>query len=512
MNKKPLFINMISTIIGFTISMGINFILSPYIIEAVGIEAYGFIGLANNFINYASLLTIALNSMAGRFITISLHKGDIKQANKYFNSVLITNIFIAGILIMVSILCILNLDIIFNVPANIIRDVKVLFSFLTLNFIISVIGATFGVATFASNKLYLNSLRGIEANIIRAVLLIGLFLVFKPTVSYLGITSVIVTVYGLIFNIHYTKKLLPQIKIDKIYYDFKAVIEIASAGIWNVFNKLSSIISTGLDLMIANLFIDATAMGILSLAKTIPTLILSVFAMIAGVFTPQFAIDYAKGDIEKLKESLIFSIKILGVLASIPMAIVFLYSDVFYKLWVPDQNNQLLYLITIIGAMDIVFALPVEALWNIFIITNKIKVSSIYLFLNSILTMIVVFIGLSFVSAPVERMVIIAGVSMVFSLIRTWTFLPIYGSKCLGIKCNTLYIPLIKNSMSIGVILVIGSIIKSIISIHSWLELIGVSLLIVCIGLIINVIVVLDRDDRRSIINKIKNIGGGVKE
>lgn len=504
LDKRPLIVNMVATILGFIISMGINFILSPYIVKAVGVEAYGFIGLANNFINYASILTIALNSMAGRFITISLHKKEIEKANKYFNSVFMANIIIGILLSIISIVCVLNIDMLLDVPVEILLDVKILFIFLFFNFILGVIGATFGVATFATNKLYLTSIKTIEGNILKVILLIGLFVLFKPAVFYLGIASFIVTVYVTIFNIYYTNKLIPAIKINKKYYDFQAMIEVGVAGIWNVFNKLSSILSTGLDLLMANLFIDAMAMGTLSLSKTIPSMILSVFAMLAGVFAPQFTQEYAKGDIEKLKNSLMLSIKVLGILATIPMVIVFVYSDIFYKLWVPTENYKMLYVLTIIGAVDMAFVLPIESLWNIFTITNKIKKSSLYLFFNSVATITLVFIGLMLASSQNSKLIIIAGVSMIFSIIRSWTFLPIYGAKCLGLKWTIFYPVMIKNVISIIVVTTVMFTIKSKFTINTWIELIVVSIITGVLGILVSSMIMLDRSDKTTILNKIK--------
>ena len=82
--NKQLFINIIASFVSFGVGMGINFFLSPYIIENVGTEAYGFVQLANNFITYFSILTIALNSMSSRFISVSYFKDDILSANEYF--------------------------------------------------------------------------------------------------------------------------------------------------------------------------------------------------------------------------------------------------------------------------------------------------------------------------------------------------------------------------------------------------------------------------------------------
>ena len=41
--------------LGVFISYLINFLLTPYITDNIGIEAYGFVSLAKNFVNYAQI-------------------------------------------------------------------------------------------------------------------------------------------------------------------------------------------------------------------------------------------------------------------------------------------------------------------------------------------------------------------------------------------------------------------------------------------------------------------------
>ena len=92
MKDKQLIINMTANILSFAINLGINFIFTPYLIRTIGKEAYSFFPLANNFIGYVEIISVALNSMASRFITIKIHEKNINDANKYFNSVLTSNI------------------------------------------------------------------------------------------------------------------------------------------------------------------------------------------------------------------------------------------------------------------------------------------------------------------------------------------------------------------------------------------------------------------------------------
>ena len=126
--NKQTAINLTSSLIVFGVNLIISFFLSPYVVKTLGVEANGFVSLANTFISYATLITIALNSMAGRFITIAIHKEDYKTANKYFNSVFIGNLIITSILLLPALICIIKLESIINISSNLVLDVKILLS------------------------------------------------------------------------------------------------------------------------------------------------------------------------------------------------------------------------------------------------------------------------------------------------------------------------------------------------------------------------------------------------
>ena len=104
--KKQTGINLIAQVIAFGINLGISFFLTPFIVEKIGVEANGFVSLANNFVEYAQLITISINSMAGRFITIKLHQKNPEDANKYFSSVFIANLIFSVVLTILSIIVI----------------------------------------------------------------------------------------------------------------------------------------------------------------------------------------------------------------------------------------------------------------------------------------------------------------------------------------------------------------------------------------------------------------------
>lgn len=375
-----------------------------------------------------------------------------------------------------------------------------------LNFLLSIIGSIYGIATFAMNRLDLSSFVTIQSSVLRVIVLLVVFYLFQPSVWFIGLATFICSVYILIWNIHYTRKMLPYVKVKKIYFDIKAIITIISSGVWNSFSRLSGVLSNGLDLLIANIFVGGVAMGTLSLSKTVPTMILSIFAMLASVFSPQLTISYAKGNFEDVKEQLIASVKLLGTFATIPTSILFVYGDSFYSLWVPSQDASLIQYLSIAGCLGFVFALPLESMWNIFVVTNKVKVSSIFIFINSLLSTGLVFLLLYTLNSDTQKLFVIVGVSSIFSIVRALTFLPIYGAKCLSLKWTTFYPVIIKNFTGVVTVSLFSLIIKKNYMIDKWSSLLIACLITAMVGLIFSYFLILGKSERVALLRGILKI------
>ena len=151
-SNKRIAINLISNIVSFSSTLLISLVLTPFLINTLGKETYSFFPLANNFVSYATIVTIALNSMASRFITIAIHRKEEKKANEYFSSVFISNIIMSIVILILLILMILNLNKILNIPEYLSTDVKITFTLVFINFIISLLSTVFNVATFVKNR------------------------------------------------------------------------------------------------------------------------------------------------------------------------------------------------------------------------------------------------------------------------------------------------------------------------------------------------------------------------
>ena len=501
--NKQLAINMLAQVVVFLVQMGINFLLTPFIVKSLGVEAYGFVGLSNNIIGYLQLATVALNSMAGRFITIEYHKGNLEQANKYFSSVFYSNVVISAVLAIISIILLVFLEYVLHIPVNLIVDVKWLFALLCLNSLLTLVFNVYIVSPFIKNRLDVTSVRNLVSNLIKAAVILVLFGFFSSHLWYIGCSTLICGIYLIIANVKIKDKLTPELGVNLRYFDFVKVKTLLASGVWNLIGKLGDLLQRGLDLLFANWFINAAAMGILSITTQIPFIILSVLGLFTSSFAPSLTKDFAKGNLNEMLNEVYKSIRILSISILVPIAILYIYGDVFYKLWMPTQNSLLLQKLTICGTFALLVTSPLEGFWNVFTVTNKIKGSSIFMIINSLVVFLTVLLGLFLTEDITTKMFIIAAVRSLFGVIRGIVFLPIYGAYCMNLKRTFFYKPIIKSLFGVLVTLGICWMLRLLYVPDNWLGFFMSSLLVALVSCSIGSILILTKNDKKFIMEKV---------
>lgn len=500
-SNQILLINMIASALTYIVTFSISFFLSPYIVNTVGVEAYGFVSLANNFVNYASLAAVALNALSGRFITIKIYEEDYDDANRYYSSVFIANCLISLIILIAETVILINLDSLINIPANILGDIKLLFGTLFMNCVLSTIGSVFSVATFATNKLYITSLRTIESQILRAIGLATAFMLFVPHVWYLGAASLLTGVYCIFFNIHYMHVLLPKLVIKKKYFDIKAVIELLSSGVWSLINRVGIILLDGLDLLITNLFIDPTAMGVLSLAKTLPSIIQGIIGNLAAVFSPNLTILYAQGKKDELLTFLKQSMKIMGVLTNLPIIILAVCGEDFFHLWQPTQDSRQLQILSLLTISGFIVNGGINCIYNVFTVVNKLKVNSLAILITGGISAFITYLLVKNTNLGIFA---VAGTSTVITILRNLIISIPYAAKCLDLKWYTFFPDVVRPVLYFCISVVACTFLTFSLSADRWILLIVKGAICGIVSLGIGFFIILNGNDRKILLSKIK--------
>ena len=134
----------------------------------------------------------------------------------------------------------------------------------------------------------------------------------------------------------------------------------------------------------------------------------------------------------------------------------------------------------------------------------------------SVCSISTVFIGLNFIHNEDTKIIYIACVGAFYNIVRVLTFLPIYGAKCLEFKKTTFYPAILKNTLSVVILVCIAFGIKFILNINSWIKMIIGCMLLGILGLIINIFILFNKEERNENIVLVKEylskIKGKVRE
>ena len=195
-SNRQLALNTFLTVTSFAIGLAVTFFLTPYIVKTLGRGAYGFIALSSTIIGYTGLMTIALNAMAGRFISINYLQGNIKEANKYFSSVFFSNLLMSGVISIMAISFLIFINKILDIPDELLFDVRFLFLLLVINTILGLTTNIYGLGTFIKKRLDLSYSRQIFGTFISTDILVSLFFFFPLTHSYYHYTCTLPIVYS----------------------------------------------------------------------------------------------------------------------------------------------------------------------------------------------------------------------------------------------------------------------------------------------------------------------------
>lgn len=503
MNKKQLIINLLANIVSFSSSLLISFFLTPYLIATLGKEAYAFYPMSNNFVGYLTIITLALNSMASRFITVEIAKKNLKKAKEYFSSVFYSNILLAIILIIPMTIIVIRINSFLNVPDGMVRQVQILFALIFISMIISIFTSVFGVATFAMNKLDMKSGAEIILGIIKILLYIVLFSVFTPSLVFIGIVAVLQSIINLLIQIFFTKRLLPDFNLSFSYFNFKFVKELLASGVWNSLNSLGSQLLLGVTLLLTNMFIGASSAGEIAIIQTMPHFISSIISMLFSVFMPRITLVYAQNSNNKLINEVVFSQKIIGLMSTTPILLVMIFGTEFFSLWVPDQDALKLQELSILTLIPLIVHANMWTIYGLNIVLNKVKIPSIVLIFTGLLSIIVTIGILVF---RIESIYVILVISAVFNISYYLGFIPIYASKQLNIRFLVFYNHIVKSLLFSILFIFIGGYIKSNIYIDSWIGFFLWGGLFGIVGILMNSAIILDKYEFNKIILLTKQI------
>lgn len=505
--KKQLFINLFASVVVFATQFVIGFVLSPYIIAKLGEAANGFITLANNFTQYATLLTVAVNSMSNRFISYEYNRGNRKKAEEYFVSVFVINAICSVIITVVSMFVVVNLKSLIQVDDSVLGEVQMTFALSFINLVVSFLSTSYTSSTFVVNRMDINAVVQIGSNLLRLLVTVWLYMFFAPRIQYASVAVLCAGVFSAVFYVLLKKKLLPDIKLNFKSFSLKCVIQLARSGVWFLISNISSMLLNGLDVLIANIFISDIAMGRLSVSKTIPNAVGSLLGTLANMFAASFTIFVAQNDYEGLIKEIKFTCKILGLFLTVPFAGVIIYGVEFLTLWLPSEVyntasiNQV-YILMILTLINVIINAYMYSIHSLYIALDKVKMYSLIILISSFVSFCVTLVLLKYTSLGVYA---VAGTSTAVLFFVNLFLIPMYAEHILGIKYFSILKTILKNYVALGLTCVLFILFKPLFGFDSWLKFLLAAVVSAIVGYPLDFAILLNKDEKSKFLTTLKN-------
>lgn len=495
------FITTSLVLISAAFNYGISLVLTQYITNRIGAEAYGFVTFAKTFANYATVITVAINAVATRFITIEYHKGQYDVANTYYSTLFFANLLLSCAILVISFFVINNLEKVLTITVGLVYDVKTLFSLSIINICILSLGTVFNSATYINNRLDYAAIFKIAAYSVEAIAMVFLFTRFGPRIQFVGIALVLSSIVLVVENYGYGRQVIKELKVKRCLFKFSAIKKVFSTGIWYSINSLGNMLNSGLDLWITNLLLSSLQMGQLAIVKTVTTIEVALFQLTSQPFQPYFMKYYANNDIEKLTTSLKYAMKTNGFLSNVLFAFLSVFGLYYYNLWTPSEDINLLAIITFISIIGTLIEGIVTPLYFVYVLTLKNKIPCIVSLVSGLLNVTFMYILIRNYSFGIE---IVVGTTTVLSWVINFVFTPFYVARCLKIHIKEFYSPLLRNIASAIFMVLVFKLLSIVIHPESWCLLIITGVVCTIIGIFIHYGVALTKKERKQVVQSVR--------
>ena len=477
--------------IAYIVNYGILLVLTPFITRTIGTEAYGFVTLAKEFSQYATILTMALNTYAARFIGLSYHKGDLHQANVYFSSVFWGNVALA-ISILSGILVFIHfLDSVLVVSPSLLSDVKLLFFFTFVSFGVTTVFSVFGSAGYISNRMDLVGVFKTVSYVVKALFLMTAYLLLPPRAWYMALGMLAAALLLGVSDFGISRKYLPEITVSHRNFSFGAVKQLVLNGFWASFNMVGDILNSGLDLLVCNQMLTNLEMGQLAIAKTMQTIMQGVYYIVNQTFIPRFLKTYATDAPGNVIWELKLAMKVSGMLANVIFACFAAFGLAFYKLWIPEQDIRVIYVLTIITILTCIPSGPMQPLYYIYTLTLKQKLPCFITVIGGLINVASMYLLIRYAGMGVYA---VAWTTVAVMCFINFVTNPLYMAYVLHMPPSTFYPDILRNVLSCGVLTSLFCGLSRLYMPDSWLTLILCGGCCALFGAPLHLLIVCSRD------------------
>jgi membrane protein EpsK len=495
--KNKSVLNLTFNILSLIISMGLSFWITPFIINTIGAESYGFVPLTQQLINYMTVITVSITAIAGRFYTVAKKNENLILQQEYFSSTFFAGLVGSALLTIPLIIATIYIDKILNIPSYLVGDVRLSMLLYGAIFLMVFITSVFNVGAFSSNKLYITSSINIVNIAIKTITTVLLLVLFIPKIWFISLGTMVATFFVLIITIIAFKRLEPNINIKKI--SSKRLGEILSSGIWASIGEIGVILFLQIDLLMANWNLGARLAGEYAVVLQLPAILRTFSGTIISIFIPTIISLFAVGKIKDMIKYVNNAVNYTGLVLSLPIGLVCGLGSVLLSLWINESYINYGFVLAVL-TIHLSINLSVQTVMSVQTAVNKLKAPAFVTLIMGILNFILAYLLSGYFKMGA------LGIALAGSIVLTsknLIFSPLYVAKITNQKWDTYLKGVTKPFFATLFVSLVSFYISKLYKINNFLELFLVCCVVGVIYLAFVYFIMLKKEEKSFIILKV---------
>jgi membrane protein EpsK len=308
-----------------------------------------------------------------------------------------------------------------------------------------------------------------------------------------GLAYFLAAVFSLLLTISLSRQVYDKIHISVTHFSKEQFYEIITLTKWILVDQIGTLLLLQLSLIIVNIEFGTAEGGEYAIVLLLFNLVWGITGLVLTVLSPMYYTYYARGLFESMQNLSVVSVKFVGLVMALPIALICVFSPQLLTIWVGQRFAHLSTLVWIF-----LFPLTMIVAFRPLIINyaalNKVRVPAVYTIIAGVLNLVLAVI-LTYILGLGVYGITLAFISAL--LIRGVVFIPWYAAKIQEVPAVMFYRPIVPSVLAYLVLVTIGLSIVSVFTIPASIVYVGlISGVISLVYLIIVSRIILTREER----------------
>ena len=319
-------------------TIAVTYVLTPYVIDALGREGYGTWTLITSLTGYVSLLALGVPTATVRYLTQHTAEKDARQLNATIGSCAGLYLLL-GVIAAVAGFAMLMLLQTYHLPSNIASDANVAFGVMVVYVSAGFVGLLPEGIMFAHHDFVARNLVKLGGILLRLSLTVGL-LAIDASLFSLALIQLACLAFDFSVSWLLIRRRYPGVRISVRDFDGAIVRRIFSFSLFVLLLNAGARLSFETDALVIGAFLGVGAIPFFAVANSLVIYLMDFIIAIAAVVSPMATRLKTQGEMDSLRELFLKWSKISLSLAIAAGLFLFVLGSRFIGWWIDPSFEQ----------------------------------------------------------------------------------------------------------------------------------------------------------------------------